>query len=92
MLPSRFTDDEKEFLLSHQGKWEETNGGKHRDAEGNLTNERDEFISSLIEDFFAKFPVRDLAANPTSPTVFTQQERDRLHTVLHVILSPLTPG
>lgn len=82
MLPSRFTADEKKFLLGHLDGWDELEGvGRERNSDGDIINPRDEFISSLIADFFDAFPNRDSSRQPSSATAFTMQERDRLHVV-----------
>lgn len=79
MLPSQFSPNEKEFILSRKDGWDELEGvPRERSLEGDLINPRDEFISNLIEDFFVAFPARDSSLHPNSPTAFSTKERDRL--------------
>jgi hypothetical protein len=80
--PAYFRDPERELILSYLEEWDSLKGrSKERDEQGDLFSPRDHLVDHIIHELFEQFPERDISREPESPVAFTQEDRDKLHTV-----------
>ncbi|KAG8684992.1 hypothetical protein FRC08_013351 [Ceratobasidium sp. 394] len=87
MPPSLFSVEERKFIASRAERWNRLGGaGKLRDQDGELYSPKDQFIDGLIQDFFNRFPERDVREGESDPRAFTLSQRDTLHSRMKRIL------
>jgi hypothetical protein len=86
MLPAYFRDPERELILSYLEEWDSLKGrSKEQDEHGDLFSLRDRLVDHIIHERFERFPERDVSREPDSPIAFTQDDRDKLHTMSRLI-------
>lgn len=82
MVASLFRPAERSLILSHLLEWQGLKGsGKQRNQDGDLVNIKDELVDSIVLELLQEFPDRDITKSPSGPLVFTQEQRDKLHSV-----------
>ncbi|QRV87031.1 hypothetical protein RhiJN_15049 [Ceratobasidium sp. AG-Ba] len=87
MAPSLLTPDERTFVAGYAQGWIQLSSCENeRDEFGELFNPQDQYIDTLIHDFFARFLYRDMNSEAADARAFPIGVRDTLHTRLKRIL------